>query len=104
LSYADVLEILVKGFEKHDMPYDVSESSENSSIVIRFEGAKESDCSLSVMVQVNKVDVQRVIGKGVIKQSFDLGDIDESFFELLKEHLDTMKGLIKMRDDLLGAR
>jgi hypothetical protein len=104
LSYADVLEILVKGFKKHDMAYDVSGDSENSSVVVRFEGAKESDCSLSVMVYINRVEVQRVIGRGVIKQSHDLEDLDDSFFELLKEHLDTIKSLLKMRDKLLGGK
>ena len=82
MSHADVLEILVKGFEKHDMSYIVSESPENSSKVIRFEGADESDCSLSITTMVNKVEVCRVIGRGVIKQSYDLEDIDDSFFEL----------------------
>jgi len=104
LGYVDVLEILVKGLEKHDMSYVVSESSEDSSTVIRFEGANESDCSLSVAISVNKVEVHRVIGRGIIKQSYDLEDIDDSFFELLKEHRDTIKGLLKMREQLLGGK
>lgn len=105
LGYVDVWEILVKGFEKYDMPYVVSENAEDLSKVIRFEGASESDCSLSVTMSVNnKVEVHRVIGRGVIKQSYDLEDIDDSFFELLKEHRDTIKGLLKMREQLLGGK
>jgi hypothetical protein len=104
LGYVDVLEILVKGLEKQGMPYVVSESPDNLPVIIRFEGADESDCSLSITTSVDKVEVCRVIGRGVIKQSYDFEDIDDSFFELLKEHRDTIKGLLKMREQLLGGR
>jgi hypothetical protein len=92
----------VEGFEGHDMSCVISEIAEDSSTIIRFEKANESDCSLSVTLSGNKVAVHRVIGRGVIVQHYDLQDIDESFFELLRDHYDTIRSLLKMRDKLLG--
>jgi hypothetical protein len=100
----DILRKLMEGFEGHGMSCVISESTEDLSTVICFEKANESDCSLSVTVSGKKVAVHRVIGRGVIVQHFDPEDIDESFFELLRDHYDTIRGLLKMRDKLLGTR
>jgi hypothetical protein len=104
LCNIDILAKLLEGFEGHGMPCVTSESAEDSPMVVRFEEANESDCSLSVTVSCNKVAVHRVIGRGVIVQHYDVHDIDEGFFELLRDHYDTIKSLLKMRDKLLRTR
>jgi hypothetical protein len=102
LHNSDILTKLLEGFEKQGMPCVTSENCEHSSTAIRFEGASELDCSLSVLISANKVAVHRVIGRGVIEQPYDFQEIDESFFELLKDHYETIKSLLRMREKLVG--
>ena len=95
------MEKLEKGFEEYKMS-PIAVYGEDSSPVIRFKGANDSDCSLSVVVSDGWVVVYRVIGTGTIAQDFHYKDIDNDFFKLVRDHYDTIRSLIKMRDGLLG--
>lgn len=99
---ADIVKKLVEGFKKHDMHPVALENGENLSTIIRFKGTNDSDCSLSVILSAGRVVVHRVMGISTIVQDFHFQDIDERFFELAKDHYDTIKSLIRMRDKLLG--
>jgi len=97
LCDSDVVRRLVEGFGRHNIPCAALENPEDAATTtIQFEGAQESYCSLTATVSFDKLTVHRVIGKGVIVQTFDLQDIDEHFFELIRDHYDTIRGLIKM--------
>jgi hypothetical protein len=102
LRDADIVKKLVEGFKEHNMSPVALDSGENSSTVIRFEGTNESDCSLSVITAAGRIVIQRIIGTSAIAQDFHYKEIDKDFFELIRDHYATIKGLIKMRDGLLG--
>jgi hypothetical protein len=104
LADMDILTKLMEGLEKHEMPHTVSENTDNSPTIIRFEKANEHDCALSVTISGDKLEMHRVIGAAKITQSFDLEQIDVSFFEMLRDHHDTIISLIKMRDKLTKGR
>jgi hypothetical protein len=97
---ADVVKEVLEGFEEHNMS-PVAVYSEDSSTIIRFKGTNENDCSLSVVISAGRVIVHRVIGKSTVLQDFYFQDIDDGFFEMVKDHYDTIRGLISMRDSLL---
>jgi len=100
LYAVDFVKNLVEEFEKHNMsPFVVY--GEDSLPVIRFKGANESDCSLSVAVSTVGIVLYRVVGINTIKQTFRFKDIDETFFELLRDHYETIRNLIKMRNNWL---
>ena len=100
LDDMDILAELTQGLDKHELSYTVCETTDNTPVVVRFEKANEEDCSMALIISGNKLEIHRVIGSGEIKQSFEPEQIDESFFEMLKDHHDTIKSLIKMRDRL----
>ncbi len=102
MNKTNVPEGFAERLKAYDMPYVTSEGTESPSTIFRFEEADEDDCSLSVMVHIDKVEVRRVVGRATITQSYSLEDIDDNFFELLKEHHDTLKDLLRMRERLLG--
>lgn len=93
---------IVEGCERHGMSCAVSESVEDRSTVIRFGGAQENDCSLSVTISANGIVLHRIIGRLTTAQPYDPQDMDDGFFELLRNHYDTITSLIKMREKLLG--
>ena len=97
----DFVKNLVEEFKNHDMS-PIVVYGENSLPVIQFEGANESDCSLSVTVSASGIILRRVVGTNTVEQTFRFKDIDESFFDLIRDHYSTIKSLIKMRDDWLG--
>lgn len=98
----NILNDLAEGFERHMMLYTISEGTAGSPVIIRFEEVSEDDCSLSVKVYDDRLEVNQIIGKGKVTKSFDPGDINDHFFEMLREHYDTINSLIKMRNKLLG--
>ena len=97
----DVVNKLVEEFEKRNM-FSVVVYGEDSSPVIEFEGANESDCSVSVILSVEGVILQRVVGANTIEQSFRFEDINEAFFDLVRDHYGTIRSLIRFRDNWLG--
>ncbi len=99
---ADIVEKLVEDFKEHNMSPVALENGENSSTVIRFEGTNEIDCSLSVIIAAGRVAVCRITGFGTTVQDYHFQDIDDSFFELVRDHYETIRSLIKIRDGLLG--
>jgi len=101
LYAVDFVKNLVEEFEKHNMsPFVVY--GEDSLPVIRFKGANESDCSLSVVISAGGIVLCRVVGVNTVKQTFRFKDIDETFFTLIRDHYDTMRSLIRMRDNWGG--
>jgi hypothetical protein len=102
LRDADIVRKLVEGCERHGMSCVVSEGVEGNSTVIRFDGVQENDCSLSVTISAGGIVLRRIVGRLTTAQPYDPQDMDEGFFELLRNHYDTIASLIKMRDKLLG--
>ena len=98
----DIVRKLVEGCERHGMSCVVSESVEDKSMVIRFDGAQENDCSLSIAISAGGIVLHRVVGRLTTAQPYDPQDMDEGFFELLRNHYDTITSLTKMREKLLG--
>ena len=98
----DIVRKFVEGCERHGMSCIVSKGIENKSTVIRFDGVQENDCSLSVTISAGGIVLHRIVGRLTTAQPYDPQDMEEDFFELLRNHHDTIASLIKMRDKLLG--
>ena len=97
----DFVKNLVEGFEERNMS-PVVVYGEDPLPVIRFKGADEGNCSLSVTISTGGIILRRVAGTNTTEQTFRFEDIDESFFVLARNHYDTIRSLVRMRDGRAG--
>ncbi|HEX2964598.1 MAG TPA: hypothetical protein VHO84_02375 [Syntrophorhabdaceae bacterium] len=97
MDIKEIVSRLEEGLNKQGLTYTIPTDNEHpESTTLQLEGDSKSSCFLSLIVCAGKTTVRRVIGKSVINQTYEIEEINEAFFDLLKDHRDTIKDLIKM--------
>lgn len=98
-----LLNKLMKGFDRYEIPYAVTSSVENYAFVVKFTGAEGENCFLMLVALDTEIRLHKLIGTRKTRHLFHYKDISEDFYMIIKSHYKTVKEYLDLNNPMCSA-